>query len=46
MYPTERKFKARVQRAQKINKATVLLVIVTVGMLAGYAAASIGKVAP
>jgi hypothetical protein len=45
MYPIERKFKARVERAKKINKATALLIIATLGTLAGYCAAAIAKVA-
>lgn len=42
VYPTT-DYKARVERARTINKATVLLLLVTLGMVTGYLASIIGK---
>jgi hypothetical protein len=38
-----RGFKARVHRAKQINRATMLLVVSTLGMVAGYLVSTIGK---
>lgn len=45
MNPNHRTFKARVARARCINRAVVLIAIVTAGSLTGYFASTIGKVA-
>ena len=37
------KYKARVKRAKQINRATVLLLVATLGMTAGYLASLIGR---
>lgn len=37
------KYKARVKRAQIINRATIILLASTLGMAAGYLATLIGK---